>query len=164
MRRLIIAALLTTCASAAIAEPTPKEQLRVPPTHFVVVSTAGKHGDEYIWALADGRTAFRQSILLRGLVFETDETMRLGADGMPSEIVIRGVTPSGDAAENFSINSGNATWVSSVDKGSTAYASPAFYLAQGGPLVSNAPEVERLLAAGRAGLMLLPSGKRRSTR
>ncbi|MFL6764248.1 MAG: amidohydrolase family protein [Sphingomicrobium sp.] len=162
MRRLILAALLTACASAALAEPTPKEQLLVPPkeaTHFVVVSTAGKHGDEYIWTLPDGRSALRQSILLRGLIFETDETMRFGADGMPSEIVVRGVTPSGDAAENFAISNGNATWVSPVDKGNGAYGSPAFYLTQGGPILGTAPEVDRLLATGRAGLTLLPSGK-----
>ena len=73
MRRLILAALLTAAAPAAFAEPTPKAQLLVPPAnaaHFVVVSTAGKHGDEYLWTLPDGRIAFRQSILLRGLVFE----------------------------------------------------------------------------------------------
>src|SRR5689334_20893951 len=101
MRRTLLVALLTACASAAIAEPTPKEQLLVPPAdaaHYVVVSTAGKHGDEYIWKQADGRLAMRESILLRGLVFETDETMKTGPDGMPADIVIRGVTPSGDSA------------------------------------------------------------------
>ena len=162
MRSLVLAALLAASASIAIAEPTPKDQLLVPPkeaAHFVVMSTAGKHGDEYMWAMPDGRTAFRQSILLRGLVFETDETMRVGADGMPTEIVIRGVTPSGDAAENFAISNGAATWVSPVDKGNAAYGAPAYYLAQGGPFVSNAPEIDRLLAAGRRGLALLPSGK-----
>ena len=51
MRRIVLAALLATCASVAVAEPTPKEQLLVPPadaTHYVVVSTAGKHGDAYM--------------------------------------------------------------------------------------------------------------------
>jgi len=136
--------------------------LLVPPkdaTHFVIVSTAGKHGDEYMWKTADGRTAFRQSILLRGLIFETDETMRTGADGMPAEVVIRGVTPSGDAAENFAITSGNASWTSPVDKGDTTYSTPAFYIAQGGPFVSVAPQIDALLAAGSAGMALLPSGK-----
>jgi imidazolonepropionase-like amidohydrolase len=123
------------------------------------MSTAGKHGDEYMWTMPDGRIAFRESILLRGLVFETDETMRVGADGMPTDIVIRGVTPSGDAAENFAISNGNATWVSPVDKGSAAYGAPTYYLAQGGPFLSAAPEIDRLLAARIAGLALLPSGK-----
>ena len=56
------------------------------------------------WTLPDGRMAFRESILLRGLIFEQDETMRVGADGMPADVVIRGVTPSGDAAETFAID------------------------------------------------------------
>ena len=101
VRHTIFAALLIASAPAAIAAPTPKDQLLVPPkdaAHYVVISTAGKHGDEYVWKLPDGRTAFRQSILLRGLIFEVDETFRFGPDNMPSEIVIRGVTPSGDAA------------------------------------------------------------------
>jgi imidazolonepropionase-like amidohydrolase len=162
MRRLVLAALLSACASAAIAEPTPKDQLLVPPkqaTHFVIVSSAGKHGDEYTWQTTDGRTAFRQSILLRGLIFETDETMRLGADGMPADLTIRGVTPSGDAAENFVIANGSASWTSPVDKGGTAYSAPAFYVAQGGPFVSVAPQINALLAAGSAGMALLPSGR-----
>jgi len=162
MRRSMIALLLAACTSAAVAAPTPKDQLLVPPAdaaHFVIVSTAGKHGDEYMWKTADGRTAFRQSILLRGLIFETDETMRLGADGMPADVVIRGVTPSGDAAENFAISNSNASWTSPVDKGGTAYSAPAFYVAQGGPFVSVAPQVDALLAAGSAGMALLPSGK-----
>jgi imidazolonepropionase-like amidohydrolase len=69
------------------------------------------------------------------------------------------VTPSGDAAENFAISNGNATWVSPVDKGSAAYGAPTYYLAQGGPFLSAAPEIDRLLAARIAGLALLPSGK-----
>ncbi|MEP6982469.1 MAG: amidohydrolase, partial [Sphingomicrobium sp.] len=162
MRKLILAALLTATAPAAFAEPTPKEQLLVPPsdaTHFVVVSTAGKHGDDYMWTLPDGRTAFRESILLRGLVFETDETIRFGADGMPAEVIVRGVTPSGDAAEQFAVTNGQAAWVSTVDRGSAAYAAPAYYLPLGGPNLSAAPQVERLLALGRTGMALLPSGK-----
>src|SRR3982751_125771 len=162
MRRTMIAMLLAACASGAVAAPTPKDQLLVPPAdaaHFVVVSSAGKHGDEYMWTMPDGRLALRESILLRGLIFETDETIRFGADRMPSDVVIRGVTPSGDAAENFALSNGRGTWVSPVDKGETAYAAPAYYLSQGGPFIGNAPEVDRLLTAGRAGLSLLPSGK-----
>jgi imidazolonepropionase-like amidohydrolase len=161
MRRSFVAALLVACASAAIADPTPKEQLLVPPSdaaHFVVVSTAGKHGDEYMWTQADGRLAFRQSVLLRGLIFETDETMRLGAGGVPTDLVIRGVTPSGDSAETFSVGGAKASWTSPVDSGSVAYTTPAFYLAQGGPFVSSAPQVDALVAAGRNGVALLPSG------
>ncbi len=163
MRLAILAMLLTGCATAALrAEPTPKEQLLVPPAdaaHFVVLSRAGKHGDEYMWRLPDGRLAFRQSILVRGLVFETDETIRFGADGMPTELQVRGVTPHGDAAEHFRIAGGKASWTSPVDKGSAPYVAPAFYLAQGGTILSSAPQVERLLSGGGGGMAVLPSGR-----
>ncbi|GAA4743644.1 hypothetical protein GCM10023264_06070 [Sphingomonas daechungensis] len=162
MRHTILSALLVASAPAAIAAPTPKDQLLVPPkdaAHYVVISSAGKHGDEYAWKLPDGRMAFRQSILLRGLIFETDETFRFGSDNMPSEIVIRGVTPSGDAAENYAVSGGQAAWTSPVDKGSAPYTSAAYYLPQGGTFLSFAPQIDRILAAGEAGLPLLPSGK-----
>jgi imidazolonepropionase-like amidohydrolase len=162
MRRTILAALLTASTSTAIAEPTPKDQLLVPPadaTHYLVVSTAGKHGDEYMWTMPDGRLAIRESILLRGLTFETDETMRVGADGMPSEVVIRGVTPQGDSAETFNVANGQASWTSPVDNGSAPYSAASYYLAQGGPFLSTAPEVDRLMASGPTGMTLLPSGQ-----
>jgi hypothetical protein len=59
----------------------------------------------------------RDSILLRGQVWELDERVRLGSDGMPSTLVVRGVTPEGDASENFQVGSGKATWKSPVDAG-----------------------------------------------
>ena len=93
-----------------------------------------------MWTMPDGRLAMRQSILLRGLIFETDETMRVGADGMPTDVVIRGVTPSGDAAETFKVANGSASWTSPVDKGNAGYSAPAYYLPQGGPFLSSAPE------------------------
>ena len=80
MRRTLLGLLLAASASAAIAAPTPKDQLLVPPAnadHFVVVSEAGKHGDEWRWTLPDGSIAYRESILLRGLVFEQDEVINV---------------------------------------------------------------------------------------
>ena len=74
VRRALIALCLAVSPAALAAAPVPKEQLLMPPAdadHFVVVSEAGKHGDEWRWTLADGSIAYRESILLRGLVFET---------------------------------------------------------------------------------------------
>jgi imidazolonepropionase-like amidohydrolase len=45
-----------------------------------------------------------------------------------------------------------------VDKGGAAYSGAAYYLPQGGPFLSAAPEIDRLMAAGRTGLATLPSG------
>ena len=163
MRRSILAALLAASASAAFAAPTPKDQLLVPPAdaaHFVIVSTAGKHGDEYMWNAPDGRTAFRQSILLRGLIFETDETMRIGADGMPTEIVIRGVTPSGDAAENFAIAERQGVVDEPGRQGRRGLFGARFLCRAGRPVRQlSLRRSTALLAAGSAGLALLPSGQ-----
>ncbi len=158
MRHYLLAALLTGCASAAIAEPTPKEQLLVPPknaTHYVVVSEAGKHGDEWRWTLPDGSIAYRESILLRGLVFEQDEVVKLDASGKPISITIRGVTPGGDSAETFTVDQAMARWKTQVDQGEAA-ASKGVYNTFGGTFLAGDWSIP--LFARASGVDLLPSG------
>ena len=162
MRRTMTALLLAACASGAMAAaPTPKEQLLVPPAnadHFVVISEAGKHGDEYRWTLPDGSVAYRESILLRGLVFEQDEVIKFDQNGTPVSVTIRGVTPSGDSAETFAIDQAMARWKTPVDEGE-APAGNALYLPFGGTFLSNGASVRPFLQAGAKGLALLPSGR-----
>src|SRR4051794_33045971 len=107
MRRTILAALLTACASVATAAPSSKEQLLKPSPdarHFTISSTAGKHGDIWSWTMPDGRVAYRMSMSLRGWITEDDELITPGADGRPTAIAIRGFTDSGDATEDFSVD------------------------------------------------------------
>lgn len=164
MRLNRLATLLLAAVSpvaTAAAAPTPKEQLLVPPKnadHFVVVSEAGKHGDEWRWTLPDGSTAYRESILLRGLVFEVDQVVRFDAQGRPTKLTIRGVTPSGDAAETFAVDGQTGRWRTSVDEGS-APAAKGMYATYGGPFLSNDAPVAAFLRAGSRGLDLLPSGR-----
>jgi hypothetical protein len=40
----------------------------------------------------------RESLNLRGQVSEIDTAISPGADGMPAKVVVRGITPVGDAA------------------------------------------------------------------
>jgi len=126
MRRPILAVLLSACASAALADPTPKEQLLTPPAearHFTISSTAGKHGDIWSWKTADGKLAYRMSMSLRGWVTEDDELITLGADGRPTELAVRGYTDQGDATENFNVDSnGVAHWKTVIDSGSAPFA------------------------------------------
>jgi imidazolonepropionase-like amidohydrolase len=163
MRRTLLTILLAACApSALLAAPVAKDQLLAPPAnadHFVVISEAGKHGDEWRWTLPDGSIGYRESILLRGLVFEQDEVVQLGKDGTPAKITIRGVTPSGDSAETFAIDQAMARWKSPVDQGSTPHSSPAYYVASGGTFLANDTLLPALFAAGTGGLNLLPSGR-----
>ena len=84
MRLFLLAALLASAAPAAVhaheepapaaqSKPVPKDELLKPPAdaaHYVVVSESGKHGDQWRWQLADGRTAYRWSQELRGWITE----------------------------------------------------------------------------------------------
>ena len=161
-RRALIALSLAVSPSALSAAPVPKDQLMKPPAeaaHYLVISEAGKHGDEWVWTLPDGSIAYRESILLRGLVFETDQVIHLGKDGMPDRIEVRGVTPSGDAAETFTVAQGLARWKSPVDEGGAPYGNPAYYVTQGGTFLSGDLQVAKLAASGSKGMALLPSGK-----
>ncbi|MFL6723706.1 MAG: amidohydrolase family protein [Sphingomicrobium sp.] len=162
-RRALITLCLAASAAALAAAPVPKEQLLVPPAnadHFVVVSEAGKHGDEYRWTLPDGSVAYRESILLRGLVFEQDEVIRFDSAGKPVSITIRGVTPSGDSAESFAIDQAIGRWKTPVDEGEGSVGQ-AMYLPYGGTFLANDAGISPFLRAGEGGLALLPSGRGR---
>ena len=161
MRRPILAALLSACASVAIADPTPKEQLLKPPAgarHYTISSAAGKHGDNWSWTLPDGRKAYRMSMSLRGWITENDEVVTSGADGRPTAIAIRGFTDTGDATEDFNVDSsGVAHWKTSVDSGSAPFGAKR-YSTYGGPFLAGDLDFEALVAAGEKGIDLLPNG------
>ena len=157
---------LMVAVGSALAQVPPVELAKPPANarHFVIQSTGGKHGDSYLWLAADGARMGRESMNLRGQVFELDSTGKLGVDGVPSAIAIRGVTPQGDAAESFSVNAGRAAWKSQVDAGSAAYSAPSFYVSQGGPIDMTAWFLETLLARPDKSLDLLPGGKAHAAR
>ncbi|HLY54888.1 MAG TPA: amidohydrolase family protein [Stellaceae bacterium] len=158
---VLVLVLLALRAGAA----TPVSELATPPAdakHFTIISSAGKHGESSMWTTPDGTLHARESMLLRGQVFETDSIARTGADGMLDQVTVRGFTPNGDAAETFVIEKGTATWKSPVDGGSAAYAAPAMYVAFGGPIALTAVFADRLLAAPDHALSMLPGGKARA--
>src|SRR3954447_19037419 len=161
MRRLILGALLAASASIAIAAPTPKEKLMAPPAgarHYVISSTAGKHGDIWSWTTPDGKSAYRMSMSLRGWVTEDDELITRGAGGQPTAIAIRGYTDSGDATEDYNVDAnGIATWKTAVDAGSAPFAAKR-YNTYGGPFLAGERDIEALVAAGGKGIDLLPNG------
>ena len=166
MRRLLVLAGLTLAVTSVLAQ-VPASELAKPPAearHFVIQSTGGKHGDSWTWVAPDGARMGRERMNLRGQVFELDSTARAGADGLPSSVAIRGVTPQGDAAETFSVANGTASWKSQVDEGKAAYSAPAFYVSQGGPIAGTAWFLESLLASADKSLDLLPGGKARAAR
>jgi imidazolonepropionase-like amidohydrolase len=161
MHRTLVSVWLAVAVASAFAQ-VPATELAKPPAnarHFVIQSTGGKHGDSWTWVAPDGTRKGRESMNLRGQVFELDSSGTAGADGMPSTIAIRGVTPQGDAAETFTISRGSAGWKSQVDSGTASYSAPAFYVSQGGPIDTTAWFLEALLARPDKSLDLLPGGK-----
>jgi len=155
---LTLLALVTAAARAQ----TPVGDLAKPPAdaeHLIISSTGGKHGDSWIWQTPDGTRMGRESMNLRGQVFETDSATKFGAEGLPTSVTVRGFTPTGDAGEKFTIADGKANWKSPIDAGGAPYLAPSFYIAFGGPMQLNAQFVERLIASPDKSLPLLPGGK-----
>ena len=162
MIRITLALLATAFITAVAHAQTPVADLAKPPAdaeHFIISSTGGKHGDSWMWRTPDGTLMGRESMNLRGQVFELDSAGTAGADGLPASITVRGFTPTGDAAEKFAIADGQAKWKSPIDAGGAPYSAPAFYVAFAGPMQLNAQFVERLLASPDKSLALLPGGK-----
>lgn len=175
MRLILTAALLAsaavlpayaheTAASVAQSEPVAKEDLLKPPAdavRYVVVSEAGQHGSQWQWQLSDGRTAYRWSQELRGWITEMDQVTTFAPGGTIAATTVRGVTMSGDAAEDYRVANGRATWKTATDAGEAA--AGGWYIPAGGVGIANAPLINALAAAGDEGLDFLPSGKGRMT-
>ena len=120
-----VLAVLGFTPVVAGSEPVPKESLMTPPddaTRYVIVSDTNTHGDEWRWETEDGAIAFRKSQSLRGWITETDALVVLGYDGKPLKILIRGVTPDGNAAEEMETDENGIRWNSGADSGTAPLA------------------------------------------
>ena len=152
---------------ATVHAQVPTDKLAKPSAtaqEFTILSTSGTHGKGFIWTADDGSKMSRDSVLLRGQVWELDQRAMFGTDGMPSTLEVRGVTPQGDAAESFRVDGGKATWKSPVDAGGGAY-TPAFYVAEGGTFSGGSQLLlEALLKSPDQSLKLLPGGRARAER
>ncbi len=116
----------TAQAATAVAD------LAKPPADaqaITIMSSAGRHGVSYRWTTPDGVLHSRESMNLRGQVFEMDSVTKLGPDGLVREYTLRGFTPQGDVAETYSLEAGVGRWKSPVDAGSTPVSGPVEYVA-----------------------------------
>ena len=164
---LVIGTLAAALSAVGVQAQVPANALAKPPAsarHFVIRSTGGKHGDSWSWTLPDGSRAARERMNLRGMVWEMDYRGTPSPDGMPATLAIRGVTPSGDAAETFANAGGSAKWKTPIDSGGAPDAGGAFYVTVGGPVDTWAWFIERLLASPDRTMKLLPSGEARASK
>ena len=161
IRSLAIACALLSMGVGQAASQTPTDQLAQPPENaqaWSIISSAGPHGRSHRWTSADGTRWSRESILLRGFVTEVDQQMRI-VDGDVASFEVRGVTPSGDAAERYARTGASYRFQSPVDRGEGAAA--GYYTPFGGTIDGTAALTDALLAAPGRSLNMLPSGQAR---
>ena len=161
------AAVVLLGASPVLAQPT-VDQMAKPPAdaeHFVIAAKSATLGHSAIWRLPDGTMRVRDSLNLRGQIFESDDTIRLDAQSLPLFIDIQGFSSGGDKAEHFEVTGGEARWKSQVDQGHASFTAPALYVPLGGGfLLAPALAVQALAAAPNNTLPLLPGGHARAER
>ena len=81
MRQRLLSAVLLSVSGVLLGQ-VPKDQLAKPPAdahHYVIESTGGKHGDSWMWGGPDGAYMGRESMNLRGQVWELDQKVVLGS-------------------------------------------------------------------------------------
>jgi len=95
--------LLSLCSSVSLAQ-VPAADLMKPPAdarHFIIESTGGKHGDSWSWVAANGTRMGRESMNLRGQIWEIDYTGTPGADEMPPNPSASPAPPRSGAARSM---------------------------------------------------------------
>ena len=113
---------------------------------------------------ADGTRMGRESMNLRGQVFELDSSGKAGADGMPSTITIRGVTPQGDAGRDLRRSAAGRRVEEPGRCRQRELFGSGVLRSQGGPIDTTAWFLEALLARPDKSLDLLPGGKARAAK
>src|ERR1700691_1185055 len=109
MLRKVLALIFVLIVSPALGQ-TPVAQLAAPPADakvWSITDTAGtNHGQVSLWTDASGTHWSRISMNFRGFKSEMDEQNRFAPDGTLESMIIRGSTPSGDAAETYAVKDG----------------------------------------------------------
>jgi len=151
-------------ASASLVAVALASDLAAPPANakvWSIVSAGGQHGDEKVWTDKDGVRRARMKIVLRGLTYDVDHATVVGANGLPTSMEIRGVTPSGDAGETFRIENTIARWKTPADEGEAPWRENLIYVPFGGPADVSAVLLGALQKDADGRLDALPSGAAR---
>ena len=165
MHRILVSVWLAAAVAAALAQ-VPAAELAKPPAdarHFVIQSTGGKHGDSWSWVAADGTRMGRESMNLRGQVFELDSSGKAGR----RRHAVGDRDPRRDAAGRRGRDlhdqrrHGDAGRARSTPA-ARSYSAPAFYVSQGGPIDTTAWFLEALLAQARQ--VARPAARRQGAR
>ena len=162
IRKIVV---LTACLALAPAlAQTQVDQLAKPPanaTVWTITSSGGaaRHGQVSMWTDASGTHWSRFSMNLRGFVSEVDEQNHFAPDGSLDSLIVRGFTPSGDAAESYTVKDGAYTYTSPVDHGAGKATGGLDYVTFGGTINSFTFLIDDMLKSPTHSIALLPSGE-----
>jgi cytosine/adenosine deaminase-related metal-dependent hydrolase len=160
-----LVALPAFAQSPAPSAGTPAEQLARPPADskvWSITDLAGtRHGQVSLWTAPDGTHWSRFTINLRGFMSDVDEQNRFAPDGTLQSLIVRGSTPGGDAAENYTVRDATYTYTSPVDHGSGKASPNLYYVTFGGTFDSFLFIVDAMKKSPTHSVDLLPSGQAR---
>ncbi len=150
----IAVSLLAALPAAALAEAEP----RADTAHYSVIS-GGKRIGTLIASTKGEETRIDFDVKDNGRGPTIAETIRLDADGLPTQWTISGTTTFGSkVAEHFTRKGAQASWVDSTGKGSATVAAPTLYVAQGGSPWADGLYARALLRSADRKLAALPGG------
>jgi imidazolonepropionase-like amidohydrolase len=150
----IAVSLLAAWPAAALAETEP----RTDTAHYTVI-TGGKRVGTLVAVTKGEETRIDFDVKDNGRGPTIAETIRLDADGLPTQWTISGTTTFGSkVAEHFLRKGTQASWVDSTGKGGAAIALPSLYVAQSGSPWSDGLYARALLKSADRKLAALPGG------
>lgn len=160
-----IAALAGAVTLALLLSPAhaaPALDLATPPAGaetWTITSGGRTFGEASRWTTTDGTRWSRDRFSERSYESDIEQQLRFAPDGAIREMVVRGKSPSGDAAETFKTTAGRYAYESTVDHGEGAAKPGAFYVSFGGTTDSLFVLAEALAKAPGHAIDLLPTGR-----
>ncbi len=127
-----------------------------------ITSSAGKHGEAHVWTAADGAIWGRENMMLRGMSWNLQQTVRLTPEGHVLTWNARGVSPPGPFEDHFERMTNRAEWRTSIDNGESsdieAIYSPVAGFIDFSAVLASTVLAKQLLSAPNHISRLLPSG------
>jgi len=155
--RVLLALLAAVFSSAGVGADGPAEQRR-----YVWLTAGEPSGSQTVRVFPGGRLEIRFAYNDRGRGPDTETTIDLDGNGLISSFRSRGVNyVKGAVDEHFAMESGQARWRSSVEKGETSIDRDAMYIPVNQPPEFRALLARALLSQPEREMALLPSGTAR---
>src|SRR6476469_10872872 len=130
------------------------------PTRYTFILAGNKAGYESSTRNPDGSLQIHFEFNDRGRGPNVNEKIRIGKDGIPTEIEITGVDyVKAPVEERYSLKKGVASWKNRSEEGQKKISGKAFYTSISGASEETALLAQALLAAPQHKLPLLPAGE-----